>query len=55
MIEITLPTTTGGEERTKGTRIGRGTTINAEIRTTDGVTIIGEMSVVIGNKLTDEA
>ena len=55
MIEISLLTTTEGGEQNGGTRTDRGTTINAEIKTTNGVTTIGEMSVGTRNESTGDA
>ena len=47
MIEITLPTTIGGQEHNGGTPTDKGTTIRVKIRTTDE-------SAMTRNRKTDE-
>ena len=54
-IEVTPWNTTKGEEWNRGTRTTKGAIISAEIRTTNVVITIGEMSVVTLSRNTDKA
>ena len=55
MIEIIPQNTIEKEGQNRGAQTGRGTTINAEIRTTDVVATIDETSVGMWNKGTNVA